>query len=184
MVTPPTGIRRALWRFPIRLYRLGLGPLLGRRIMLLTHTGRVSGKPRQVVIEVVQHDEHGYVAASGFGPHADWYRNVIAHPQVTIQIGDQVLAATATALDADQGAEIMARYAPLHPRAARQLCKLMGFAVDGSIDDYREIETGPLAARPGEGPDLRGCVCWRPLGGGGSIHTFASRRAPSEARRL
>ncbi|MEO3798211.1 hypothetical protein ABGB14_49135 [Nonomuraea sp. B10E15] len=31
--------------------------------MLLTHTGRVSGLPRQSVIEVV---EHGYVAASGF----------------------------------------------------------------------------------------------------------------------
>lgn len=138
-VTPPTGFRRSLWRLPIRLYRLRLGPLLGRRFMLLTHIGRVSGRPRQAVVEVVLHDEHGYVAASGFGPGADWYRNVIAHSPVTIQIGGQVLAATATALDADQGAEIMARYASLHPRSARQLCKLLGFAVDGSVDDFREV---------------------------------------------
>jgi deazaflavin-dependent oxidoreductase (nitroreductase family) len=138
-VGPPTGIRRTLWRLPIRLYRLGLGPLLGRRFMLLTHTGRVSGRPRHVVVEVVQHDEQGYVAASGFGPRADWYRNVIAHPPVTIQIGGRVFAATASALDADQGARIMASYALLHPRAARQLCRLMGFAVDGGVDDFREV---------------------------------------------
>ncbi len=138
-VGPPTGIRRALWRLPIRLYRLGLGPLLGRRFMLLTHTGRVSGRPRLVVVEVVQHDEHGYIAASGFGRGADWYRNVIAHPPVTIQIGGKVFSATASPLDADQGAKIMARYGSLHPRAARQLCKLMGFAVDGSVDDFREV---------------------------------------------
>ncbi|MEU5987642.1 nitroreductase family deazaflavin-dependent oxidoreductase [Spirillospora sp. NPDC047418] len=136
---PPTGLRRRLWRLPIRLYRMGLGPLLGRRIMLLTHTGRVSGLPRRVVIEVVQNDGDGYVAASGFGPRADWYRNVMATPEVTLQIGGKKIQATAAPIATDEGAEIMARYAPLHPTAARQLCKLMGFAVDGSVDDYREV---------------------------------------------
>lgn len=136
---PPTGLRRLLWRLPIRLYRMGLGPLLGRRIMLLTHTGRVSGRPRQVVIEVVQKDGHGYVAASGFGPRADWYRNVMANPDVTLQIAGKRIQATAAPLATDEGAEIMARYAPRHPAAARQLCKLMGFAVDGSVEDYRQV---------------------------------------------
>lgn len=137
--TPPAGLRRRLWRLPIRLYRMGLGPLMGRRIMLLTHTGRVSGRRRQAVIEVVQHDEDSYVAASGFGPRADWYRNVMATPDVTIQIGGQVLQVTATPILAEEGAEIMARYAPRHPAAARQLCRIMGFAVDGSVADYREV---------------------------------------------
>ncbi len=137
--TPPTGLRRRLWRLPIRLYRIGLGPLMGRRIMLLTHIGRLSGKQRQAVIEVIEHDEHGYVAASGFGPRADWYQNVLKTPEVTIQIGGRILPATATPLHADEGAKIMARYAPRHPAAARQLCKIMGFAVDGSAEDYREV---------------------------------------------
>lgn len=136
---PPTGLRRRLWRSPIRLYRMGLGPLLGRRVMLLTHTGRVSGLPRQVVIEVVQKDGDGYVAASGFGPRADWYRNVMATPEVTLQIAGKKVQATAAPIPTAEGAEIMARYAPRHPTAARQLCKLMGFAVDGSVDDYREV---------------------------------------------
>ncbi|QKW37314.1 nitroreductase family deazaflavin-dependent oxidoreductase [Actinomadura sp. NAK00032] len=136
---PPTGLRRRLWRLPIRLYRMGLGPLLGRRIMLLTHTGRVSGLPRQVVIEVVQKEEDGYVAASGFGPRADWYRNVMATPEVTIQVAGTRTQATAAPIATDEGAEIMARYAVRHPSAARRLCKLMGFAVDGSTEDYREV---------------------------------------------
>ncbi|MGW2313691.1 nitroreductase family deazaflavin-dependent oxidoreductase [Actinomadura luteofluorescens] len=136
---PPTGLRRVLWRLPIRLYRMGLGPLMGRRIMLLTHTGRVSGLPRQVVIEVVQKDERGYVAASGFGPRADWYRNVMASPDVTLQIGGKRVQATASPIPTEEGGEIMARYAPRHPAAARQLCKLMGFAVDGSAEDYRQV---------------------------------------------
>ncbi|WP_214409168.1 nitroreductase family deazaflavin-dependent oxidoreductase [Sphaerisporangium fuscum] len=136
---PPTGLHRRLWRLPVHLYRLGLGPLLGHRLMLLTHTGRVSGRRRQAVIEVVHRDDHGYVAASGFGSRADWYRNVMTTPQVTIQIGGKILRATATPIDTDEGAQIMARYAPRHPLAARQLCKLMGFAVDGSLEDYREV---------------------------------------------
>ncbi|MFF0864048.1 nitroreductase family deazaflavin-dependent oxidoreductase [Nonomuraea sp. NPDC003560] len=136
---PPTGLRRRLWRLPILLYRLGLGPLLGGRVMLLTHTGRVSGLPRRAVIEVVQRDGQGYVAASGFGPKADWYRNVMATPRVSLQVGGHRFRATAVPLEPGEGADIMARYAPRHPAAARRLCRIMGFAVDGGVDDYREV---------------------------------------------
>lgn len=135
--TPPTGLRRRLWRLPIRLYRMGLGPLMGHRFMLLTHIGRVSGKPRQAVIEIIEHDD--YVAASGFGPRADWYQNIVKTPDVTIQVGGRTLQVTATPLGTDEGSDIMARYAPRRPTAARQLCKIMGFAVDGSVEDYREV---------------------------------------------
>ncbi|TLF48565.1 nitroreductase family deazaflavin-dependent oxidoreductase, partial [Nonomuraea sp. KC401] len=109
---PPTGLRRTLWRLPILLYRVGLGRLLGQRIMLLTHTGRVSGRPRRAVVEVVQHDERGYVAASGFGRRADWYRNVMATPEVTLHVGGRAVQATAAPVPEEQGAHIMAAYAP------------------------------------------------------------------------
>lgn len=33
----------------------------------------------------------------------------------------------------------MARYARRHPRAAAKLARLMGFAVDGSPQDYHKI---------------------------------------------
>ncbi|MFE3181054.1 hypothetical protein ACFXKR_09165 [Streptomyces violascens] len=49
---PPVGRRRTLSRLPVHLYRLGLGPLFGKRLLLLIHTGRVSGRARKVVVEV------------------------------------------------------------------------------------------------------------------------------------
>ena len=60
-VHPPSGVGRALFRAPIYLYRLGLGWLFGKRILLLNHIGRVSGKQRQVILEVVEHDPTGRV---------------------------------------------------------------------------------------------------------------------------
>ena len=138
---PPTGVRRLMFRAPIYLYRLRLGWLFGGRLLLLDHTGRVSGKPRQVVIEVVEHDsaDGSYVVCSGFGPKAAWYQNLLAAPETSIRVGLRTIQVTAEPLDSDEGGEFMARYAPRHPRAARKLVRFMGFAVDGTPEDYREV---------------------------------------------
>lgn len=135
----PTGIARLLYRLPINLYRVGLGGLLGGRFLRLTHTGRVSGKKREVVIEVVGHDERGYFSCSGYGTRANWYRNVLKTPEVTIQVGWRRTPATAVPLDAEEGARIMQRYATRHPWVAKRLCRTMGFAVDGTEADFREV---------------------------------------------
>ena len=135
----PTGLRRTLVRLPVQLYRMHLGGLMGGRLLLLRHVGRTSGKERQVVLEVVEHTDDGYVVCSGFGPKADWYRNVLAHPDVVIQVGRRRLDVTARPLAPAEGGEVMARYAPRHPRAAARLVRLMGFSVDGTADDYRRV---------------------------------------------
>ncbi|WP_158889199.1 nitroreductase family deazaflavin-dependent oxidoreductase [Amycolatopsis anabasis] len=138
---PPTGWRRFLFRAPIHLYRLRLGWLFGGRLLLLRHLGRVSGKPREAVIEVVEHDraDGSYVVCSGFGPNADWYRNLLKTPETTIRVGPRDKRVTAVPLGAEEGGEYLAYYAPRHPRAARRLVRFMGFEVDGSLDDYRAV---------------------------------------------
>lgn len=136
---PPTGFRAFLFRLPIRLYRMGAGWLLGHRFLYLRHLGRKSGRWRDVVLEVVRRDGLDYYACSGFGRRSQWYRNVLAHPQVTIQVGRYRTAARALPLGAEEGAEIMADYASRHPATAQRLCRAMGFAVDGSASDYREV---------------------------------------------
>jgi deazaflavin-dependent oxidoreductase (nitroreductase family) len=139
---PPARHARLLFRLPIHLYRLGLGRLLGGRFLLLHHRGRVSGKLRQVVLEVVDHNHHAnltYTVASGFGDKADWYRNVLTDPEVGIQVAALRGAATATALDTGEGAAVMAKYANRHGAAAKKLCRFMGFEVDGSEADYSEV---------------------------------------------
>ncbi|MFE0583179.1 nitroreductase family deazaflavin-dependent oxidoreductase [Streptomyces sp. NPDC058874] len=121
----PTGWRRAVARLPIGLYRIGLGALLGRRMLLLRHIGRVSGQPREVCLEVVAHDpaRGSWTVASGFGAQAQWYRNLRHVPKVTIQVGRKVYPVSAHFLTADEGGEVMADYSARHPRAARVLCR-------------------------------------------------------------
>lgn len=40
-------------RLPIVLFKAGLAPLFGNRLLLLHHTDRVSGLDRRTVLEVV-----------------------------------------------------------------------------------------------------------------------------------
>ncbi|MGI5273242.1 nitroreductase family deazaflavin-dependent oxidoreductase [Nonomuraea sp. CA-218870] len=137
----PSGLRRALFRLPIHLYRLRLGWLMGGRFMLVTHTGRVSGRPRRVVLEIVNHDaaDGTRVAAAGFGRRSDWYRNVLKTPEVTVQVGNRAVPMVARPMDPEEGAELMAGYALRNPGLAKRMSKAMGFLVDGSGSDYREV---------------------------------------------
>ena len=72
-------------RAPIWLYRAGLGFVFGSRVLMLEHIGRKSGARRYVVLEVVGHPAPEiYIVASGFGEHAQWFRNLMAHPRVRV----------------------------------------------------------------------------------------------------
>ena len=139
--TSPTGALRLVARAPVHLYRRHLGRLLGTRVLLLTHTGRVSGRPRQVVLEVVDHDPRTgtFLIASGFGPRAQWYRNIRHTPAVTILVGGRRLSATAQPLTPEESGRAMARYALRHPRTARRLMRVCGLDVDGTADDYHLV---------------------------------------------
>ncbi|MBN3457467.1 MULTISPECIES: nitroreductase family deazaflavin-dependent oxidoreductase [Mycolicibacterium] len=141
-VKPPTGLGRLLFRLPIYGYRFGVGWLFGGRVLLLNHRGRITGKPRQTVLEVVEHDpaDDSFVVASGWGSTAAWYQNVIHTPDVSIQVGRRAIPVTAVPLPEERGADIFARYAAKHRIAAKYLLpRLMGFAVDGSESDFRAV---------------------------------------------
>ncbi|MGA9398350.1 MAG: nitroreductase family deazaflavin-dependent oxidoreductase [Anaerolineaceae bacterium] len=88
-VQKPHGLERLIWRAPIWLYQIGMGSLMGEQYILLNHVGRISGQPRQAVVEVIHHDQETgvYIVASGFGEKSDWYQNVVAHPHMKIQVG-------------------------------------------------------------------------------------------------
>lgn len=141
-VHPPTGLSRLLFRLPLALYRAGFGWLFGHRLVLLNHLGRVTGKHRQVVLEVIADDKRtdSYVVPSGWGPSAAWYRNVLHTPDVTIQLGRRTMPVTAVPIPTDEGAEIIVQYMSRHRRAAKHLLpRLMGYAVDGSDADFRAV---------------------------------------------
>jgi deazaflavin-dependent oxidoreductase (nitroreductase family) len=141
-IRPPAGLTRWLFRMPIYAYRLGLGWIFGKRLLLLNHIGRVSGKQHQTVLEVVEHDarDGSYLVASGWGPSAAWYRNILQKPEVSIRVGRHTIPVKAVPIDQDTGADIFARYASRNRRVAQYvLPRILGMAVDGSEADFREV---------------------------------------------
>lgn len=70
-------------------WRLGLGPLINAwpdvigQIMVIQHTGRRSGKTYHTPVNYAIIGEDVY-CMSGFGAASDWYKNVMAHPDVEI----------------------------------------------------------------------------------------------------
>lgn len=142
-VHSPRGLERLAWRAPIWFYRLGLGGLMGGRMLLLNHIGRKSGQVRQNVLEVVRHDKqaNAYIVASGFGEKADWYKNVMANPKVNIQVGNRRMSAKAERLSVEQATAEMADYNRRHPSALKTLSGIMGYKSDGSDEDVKFLAT-------------------------------------------
>ncbi|MFP3989016.1 nitroreductase family deazaflavin-dependent oxidoreductase [Streptomyces sp. E11-3] len=159
---PRTALRRVVLRAPISLYRIGLGGLLGHRLVLLTHIGRVSGQPRKVVLEVVAQDEQpgSYLIASGYGERSQWLRNVLAQPRVCYQVGWRKYEGTAVPLPPEESGRRLAEYAERHPRLAAKLMDSLGHAPRSSADfaalgaDRREgVPLIRLSPR-GQAPDM------------------------------
>ncbi|MFD0821291.1 nitroreductase family deazaflavin-dependent oxidoreductase [Micromonospora zhanjiangensis] len=122
-------IPRWLARAPIPLLRTGFGRLLGRRVAMLEHRGRVSGLPRYVVLEVIGRRPDGVDVVSGYGVRSQWYRNVLARPEVRLWCGRSVgVPARATPLPADRPRTVLADYRDRHRRAARALGRTLDLA--------------------------------------------------------
>ncbi len=138
---PPNAFVRWLFRVPVYLYRAGLGFLFGRRIILLEHIGRKSGLKRYACVEVVDRDvnDESLTIVSGDGEHSQWYRNLVARPDIEIRIGCERRAVRAKLLGPAEGADVMADYARRYPKIAPKLMKLCGAHMDGTEADYREV---------------------------------------------
>ncbi|MBN1265844.1 MAG: nitroreductase family deazaflavin-dependent oxidoreductase [Anaerolineales bacterium] len=137
-VEKPRGFSRLLYRFPIWLYRIGLGGLFGKRFILLTHIGRKSGQQRQVLLEVIRLDLVTgvvYVIAA-YGEKADWVRNVRKTPSIHAQLGRQMYAAEAVFLDEEGRIREYLDYARRHPKMAVSFPGMVGYGLDGSEEDF------------------------------------------------
>jgi deazaflavin-dependent oxidoreductase (nitroreductase family) len=74
------------------------------RLVLLTTTGRRSGRPVTTPLMFHRDGDRVLVIASNIGApaHPDWYLNLAADPAVTVEVGDETYAATATPLQGDE----------------------------------------------------------------------------------
>ncbi len=61
------------------------------RLVLLTTTGRRTGEPRTTPMMFHRDGDRVLVIASNVGAprHPDWYLNLVSHPEVTVEVGDE-----------------------------------------------------------------------------------------------
>lgn len=146
-------ILRWLLHMPVLLYRCRLGWLVGHRFLLLTHVGRRSARRHQTVLEVMEYRKGipEAVVMSGFGPKADWLRNLEANGIAEIQIGPERFAATFRRLDPGDAVDVVKGYEHRNRGIAlivrHVLTGLLGWPYHGTDGDRRRlVEQLPLIA--------------------------------------
>ena len=94
-------VHRAVYRWTGGLVG---GWLLGRRFLLLEHTGRKSGRRYCTPILYVADGERFVLAASNGGDsrHPAWWLNLQAQPQAHVQSGRRRVAVVASCAEADE----------------------------------------------------------------------------------
>ena len=98
------------------LYAIGLGPLIGRIILLLTTTGRRSGMKRVTPLQFELIGSDYYVGAAR-GLKADWVRNIQTDPHVEVRVGSRHFSANAEVVhDASRFADFLEVRLERHPR--------------------------------------------------------------------
>jgi len=147
---------RWLLRAPVYLYRWKCGWLLGRRFLLLCHTGRRTGRRHQTVLEIMEYRKEGReaIVMSAFGEGANWLRNIKVSPEPKITIGRQQFVAVYRWLDVEEAATVVGRYEQCNrlaiPIIRLVLSRFLGWHYRGTDGDRRRLvaQLPVIAFRP------------------------------------
>ena len=93
------------------------GPFAGSPLLLLTTTGAKSGQRRTTPMMFIPDGDRLLVIASNVGApaHPDWYRNLVAHPDVTVEVGAETFDATAVVTQGAERDRLWTRVVELYP---------------------------------------------------------------------
>ena len=93
----------------LRLSRGRIGSRVGGMpVVILSTTGRTSGRLRPTPLTVIEHQGHTYVVASkgGDAHHPSWYLNLVAHAEVSVERDGRTLPMVARVLSPPERAEL------------------------------------------------------------------------------
>lgn len=123
---------------PITAYKLGLGPLIGRVVLLLTTTGRKSGLARVTPLQYELIDGVYHVGAV-FGMKTDWVRNIQANNHVEVRVRNQTFKATATIhTNPEEMAGFIQYRMEKRPRMIGMIMKMDGFSANPTREELLE----------------------------------------------
>jgi len=124
------------------------GPFMGRDVLILTTKGARSGEVRQTPLVYTRDgDRYVIVASRGGAPtNPSWYHNLVAYPDVTVEVLGEKFKARAHVQQGDEYERLYAHHASINP----------------TFNDYRRkttrkipvvvlerLESGIAAATPG-----------------------------------
>ena len=109
--------RLNIWLIRLSGGRLGAKFLYGAPIMLLTTTGWKSGQPRTTPLLYLQDGATLVAVASkaGSARHPGWYRNLVVHPDVDVEIGKQHRRMRARPASAEEKQRLWPRLTAMYP---------------------------------------------------------------------
>ncbi len=85
-------------------------------VLLLTHTGRKSGQQRVNPLVYMEDGDRHVIFGSkgGFATHPDWYLNLVANPNVTVEVGTDKFDAIATEVTGEERDHLYETHAAVH----------------------------------------------------------------------
>ena len=93
------------------------GMFEGAPLLLLTTKGAKSGKTRVNPMMYLPNGDRMFVFASkgGAPTNPDWYHNLVADPEVAVEVGTETFPAKATVITCKERDDIYAKQAALYP---------------------------------------------------------------------
>jgi deazaflavin-dependent oxidoreductase (nitroreductase family) len=136
----PRGVFLLVFRIPVFLYRIGMGFLIGKGILLLATKGRKSGKRRITALGYgIEKGQEAYNVGSGWTGGADWYRNAVSEPRVQIWLGTRWIDCLAQPIPETA---LVGQYRELrekNPLMERIFSKWLGRPFRGTDDDFLSV---------------------------------------------
>jgi deazaflavin-dependent oxidoreductase (nitroreductase family) len=101
------------------------GPFRGAPMLLLTTTGAKSGRQRvNPLVYLPDGDRFVIIASKGGAPtNPDWYHNLLANPETTIEVGTETIPVRADVLTGEERDRLYAKQAAERPAFAEYQAK-------------------------------------------------------------
>jgi deazaflavin-dependent oxidoreductase (nitroreductase family) len=136
----PGGFFKFLFRIPILLDIVGLNRLIPEWILLLTTTGRRSGKQIITPVEYLFHQEDGtYWIMSGWRGNTDWYKNILRRPEVSFKVNGKIYPAKAAALTDEEIQTYLTEILKVNPEAIAIFSRWAGKHIEPSEEGLRQV---------------------------------------------
>jgi deazaflavin-dependent oxidoreductase (nitroreductase family) len=150
----PSRLLKFFFKVPVWVHKMGFGGwerLIGAQWMLITTTGRKTGKRRQTMVDVMDHDKatDTYYIEAAYGARADWYKNIQSNPIFEAQVGRRKFKARAGALTTEGAGEMLVQFYRSKPAYTRSVMAMAGMKFKDE-DELRVIgkDLTLLAVKP------------------------------------